>query len=85
MGPFVGPTQPFRRHVRVDLGRGQARVPEQLLDCPKVSAALKQVGGGTVPQPMGRQIRCPVNLPKQPMNDLTDLTRIHPTTATPEK
>ena len=38
------------RHMRVDLGRGQRRVTEHLLNAAEVGAALEQVGGHRVPE-----------------------------------
>ena len=47
--------------MRVELGRRQRGVPEQLLHRPQVGASLEQVGGGGVPQPVradvGRALR----------------------------
>ena len=38
--------------VRVELGRGEIRVPEHLLDAAQVGAALQQVRGEGVPEEM---------------------------------
>ena len=53
-GPRVGLAvdvpDPFAGHVRVQLGRGDTRMSEQLLDDPQVGAALEQVRRERVPQ-----------------------------------
>src|SRR4051794_27467361 len=46
----VDRTKPFDRHMRVDLGRREASVAQQLLNGPEVRAALQDVGGRRVPQ-----------------------------------
>ena len=53
----VGGPEAGRRDVRVDLGRGQARVAQQLLDDPQVGAAVEQVRGERVAQ--GVRVRRP--------------------------
>lgn len=46
MGLLVRPAQPIHRHMRIDLGRRERSVAEQLLDTSQVGPALKQVGSG---------------------------------------
>jgi murein DD-endopeptidase MepM/ murein hydrolase activator NlpD len=48
MGLLVRPAQPIHRHMRVDLGRRERGVAEQLLDTSQVGPALEQMGGGRV-------------------------------------
>ena len=43
MGPTVDLADPLAGQVRVELGRGDTRMSEQLLDDPQVGAALEQV------------------------------------------
>ena len=45
MSPPVDFLQPLQAHVRVDLGGGEAGVPEQLLHGPDVGAPVEQVRG----------------------------------------
>ena len=40
----------FSRHVRVDLGRAEAGMAEELLHCPEVGAAIQQMRCGSMPQ-----------------------------------
>ena len=54
MGGAIRGPQPRRRDVRVDLGRRQAAVPEQLLDDPQVRPAVEEVGGEAVAQRVRR-------------------------------
>ena len=53
MSLFVYIEQILRIHVGVALGSRQTRVAQQLLDRPKVSAALQQVSGKGVTESMG--------------------------------
>ena len=52
VGTVVDLSQPPRVDVAVDLGRGERRVAEQLLDRPQVGASLQQVRGEGVAEPM---------------------------------
>ena len=54
---LVGPPQPVRGHVGVELGRRQAGVTEQLLHRSQVGSALEQVGGRACAA--ARAGRCP--------------------------
>ena len=54
MGVAVGGRQATGRHVRVDLGRREVLVAEQLLDDAQVRAAVEQVRREGVPQRVGR-------------------------------
>jgi len=53
MRQTVGLLEPFRRHVRVQLGRSEARVAQYLLNCSQISTAIEEVGGGGVADRMG--------------------------------
>ncbi len=53
---LVGPAQPVGGDVGVELGRRQRGVAEQLLHRAQVGAALEQVGGGGVPQPVRPEV-----------------------------
>ena len=64
--PIGGP-QPGRRDVRVDLGRGEALVAEQLLDDPQVRAALEEVGRERVAQGVRRDALGEPGLAAQPV------------------
>src|SRR6476469_9524383 len=52
MGRVVDPAQALAVDVGVDLGRRQRAVTEQLLDRAEVGAALEQVRGERVPEPV---------------------------------
>jgi len=45
--------EPFGRNVRIQLGCAQARVPQHLLDRPKVRSPVEEVRRGGVPQGVG--------------------------------
>ena len=61
--------QPLDADMRVDLGRRERSVTEQLLDAPEVRAALEQVRGGRVPQPVRAQVGGPGHVPQQPVDE----------------
>ena len=44
MGPTIDVPDPFSGEMRVQLGRGDTRMSEQLLDHAQVGAALEQMG-----------------------------------------
>src|SRR5512147_364975 len=48
--------QPLHGYQRIDLGRGQRRVAEELLHDPDVGAPVEQVGGERVAQGVGREV-----------------------------
>ncbi len=50
MGPTIDVADPLAGDMRVQLGRGDARMTEQLLDDAQVRAAFQQVGRERVAQ-----------------------------------
>ncbi len=46
---IIGFEQTLRRHMRVNLGRGETAMAEQLLDAAQVRAVIEQMRGETVP------------------------------------
>src|SRR5262245_44020565 len=48
--------QPISHHVRINLGRADAGMSEQLLNHPQVRVVVQQMRGKTWPQHMGRDI-----------------------------
>lgn len=56
MSLAVGLPKPLTGDMRVDLGRRQGRVTEQLLDRPQVSATLEQMGCHGVSKSVGTQV-----------------------------
>ena len=57
VGLLVGAAQPVGGDVRVELGRGERGVAEELLDRPQVSPSLEEVGCGRVPQAVRSDVR----------------------------
>ena len=57
MGLFVYIEQIFWIHVRVALGRREARVAEQLLNGPQVPSSLQKVRGEGVAQSVSTRLR----------------------------
>ena len=53
---IVNLAQTISRHVRINLRRGDGRMPEQFLNNPQVSAVFEQVRGKTVPEHVWRHI-----------------------------
>ena len=56
MGPAINIPDPLPGQMRVQLGRGDTRMTEQLLDGAQIRAALHQVGRKAVTQHVGSQI-----------------------------
>src|SRR5659263_402207 len=71
--------------MRVDLRRGQARVPEHLLDRPKIGAALEQMSGRAVPQTMRPHVRGVRYMLQDLMNRGSNLARVDPATSSAEE
>ena len=61
-----------RRHVRVDLRRGQALVPEQLLDDAQVRPAVEEVRGERVPQRVRRDALGQPGAPAQAIDPVAE-------------
>ena len=76
MGLVVHRPQPRDRDVGVELRRGQRRVAEQFLDDAQVGAALEQVGGRAVAQPVRADVRCPVDRGDRLVHDRAGLPLI---------
>ncbi len=66
----IARAQPSRGHVRVHLGRAQARVAQQLLDHPQVGAAIEQVAGERVAQGVRRDAIGQPGAPDEPVDAL---------------
>ena len=53
MSLIVNCPEAFYAHVRVNLGRRQACMPEQLLYIPEIRSSVKEMRGKTMPQGVG--------------------------------
>lgn len=84
MGPFVAAAQAFDRDVGVDLCRRQAGVSEDLLHGAQVGAALQEVGGRAVPQPVRPEVGSTGHSRGPPVHDRADRPRVDAGTADPD-
>jgi hypothetical protein len=66
MKPAMEIPQPVLLHMGVDLGSGNIRVTEHLLDDPQVSSVIEQVGGKRMPQ----KVRINILVQPGPFRDL---------------
>ena len=68
--------EPVSRDMCVELGGLQGGVTEDLLDAPQVSAALKEMGGGTVPQAVRAEVGYLADLGNPRMDDPASARRV---------
>ncbi len=70
---FSGLLQSFRSHLGIGFSRGDAFVPQELLDKPDVAGLVVDIGGECVPKCMGRNGFVDFGLKTSSANDPLDL------------
>src|SRR5260370_27821985 len=78
MGLMVNRDQPVDGDVRIDLRRRERGMPEDLLDTAQVSAALEEMGGGGMPQPVRAGVRHRTGRRDPGVHDPSNRARVDP-------
>jgi hypothetical protein len=73
--------EPLNSDMRVELRSGERSVTEYLLNGTQICAALQQMGGGAVPQPMRAHVRGARYRTDRIVHDSSNDSLIYPSTS----